>query len=392
MNNKLAHKLFTTCLIFTIVYASHAQYDYALASSNPFSLVTLDNYATPTLGDIDGDGDLDLFVGQVGSNTILFYRNTGTSQAPVYEAQTGQNNPLDTFSNNSGCVAPVLVDIDGDNDLDAFVGIWINVIKYYKNEGDTASPDFKWLQGADNPLVNVFTDDICSYASFVDIDGDQDFDAFITDGSGNIEFYENTGDQNTPVFLKDSLNNPLDHVSLTARAKIAFHDVNGDGLVDAVIGHDLPDPELLYYQNTGTQANAIFEEKAGTDNPFVNITGPTSVVPIFADIDDDGDDDLILGVLSAVQLYEATESTTAVNDLSDAGKVLFYPNPTKDILHIEGDGILSIQIISAQGSLIRHIETEDNVATIDLSNEAKGIYFVQLIALNGITTGKIILN
>ena len=39
--------------------------------------------ATPTLGDIDNDGDLDLFVGE-SSGTINFYENTGTPQSAEF--------------------------------------------------------------------------------------------------------------------------------------------------------------------------------------------------------------------------------------------------------------------------------------------------------------------
>ena len=39
--------------------------------------LTRGSNATPALADIDGDGDLDLFIGE-GSGTINFYRNVGT--------------------------------------------------------------------------------------------------------------------------------------------------------------------------------------------------------------------------------------------------------------------------------------------------------------------------
>ncbi|NYT26784.1 MAG: FG-GAP repeat protein [Candidatus Thiodubiliella endoseptemdiera] len=42
--------------------------------------------SSPTLADIDGDGDLDLVVGEY-YGTLKYYQNTGTTSNPAYEAK-----------------------------------------------------------------------------------------------------------------------------------------------------------------------------------------------------------------------------------------------------------------------------------------------------------------
>jgi hypothetical protein len=45
-------------------------------------------HAAPLVLDWDGDGKLDLLVGQFGEGKLRIYRNKGTSEKPEYEAHT----------------------------------------------------------------------------------------------------------------------------------------------------------------------------------------------------------------------------------------------------------------------------------------------------------------
>jgi len=381
----------TTALTFLLASSDiQAQNAYVLAADNPFSVVSLSHFAAPALGDIDADGDLDLFVGQYNSNVMLFYRNTGTEQVPEYEQQTGDDNPLDLYHSNSGCNSPVLVDIDADSDLDVFVGNWAYIIRYLSNEGDTMSPDFVFHYDDSNPLLQVMTEGICAFPAFFDVDNDMDLDVFVSDGDGNIEYYENTGSNTNPVFELDTVNNVLGGLALTARTKIAFEDINGDGLKDAVISQDTDEPELLYFANTGTLGNPVFEEKTGAENPFDGITGTEALVPVFADIDDDGDRDLILGTWLSVRLYKAVK-TSGTSGTSLDNKFSIYPNPASREFTIQGDGIRDIEVIDQQGSLIRHLNASGNKTNVQIGEESTGIFFVRLITDSGTAINKVML-
>ena len=45
------------------------------------------------LSTVDGDGNLDLVVGE--RDSLNYFKNTGTAQSPVYSAMTGSSNPFD---------------------------------------------------------------------------------------------------------------------------------------------------------------------------------------------------------------------------------------------------------------------------------------------------------
>jgi hypothetical protein len=97
---------------------------------NPVGITTSDTLSTPTFVNFDGDADMDMLVGTF-HNGMLYFANTGTSSAPVFTAQTGTNNPFAVIMNNG--VAPAFDDIDGDTDLDLFVGSGNSTITLYEN-------------------------------------------------------------------------------------------------------------------------------------------------------------------------------------------------------------------------------------------------------------------
>ncbi|MDH4070642.1 MAG: VCBS repeat-containing protein, partial [Ignavibacteria bacterium] len=70
----------------------------------------------PTFADIDADGDQDLFVGHFGGK-IEFHRNTGTAMTPVFERELWL---FDTLSIGS-YTGPAFMDMEGDGDLDLFI-------------------------------------------------------------------------------------------------------------------------------------------------------------------------------------------------------------------------------------------------------------------------------
>ena len=75
-----------------------------------------------------------------------------------------------------------------------------------------------------------------------------------------------------------------------------------------------------------------------------------------------------------------------VLDKTKNNKFNIYPNPTTGQITIEGKNIEQIEIYNLSGVLIQ----STNKKEINLSQEAKGIYFVKVTTANGVTTQKLI--
>lgn len=85
--------------------------------------------------------------------------------------------------------------------------------------------------------------------------------------------------------------------------------------------------------------------------------------------------------------------------ISPAGNTMpvsVAPNPSTAVFHFTTsaqDENRVIEIYSAQGMLVRRIEFEDETATVDLTNEASGIYFYRVMNdKTGLCAGRLIRN
>src|SRR5207253_1943124 len=102
-------------------------------------------------GDIDGDGDLDVLVGEA-DGTLDFFENTGSSTQPGFAPPVVDPFGLGGFSPyvlDFGFPSPAVVDLDGDGLLDAFVTAYYGSTYapyadhyWFANTGTTSTPAF----------------------------------------------------------------------------------------------------------------------------------------------------------------------------------------------------------------------------------------------------------
>jgi len=78
-----------------------------------------------------------------------------------------------------------------------------------------------------------------------------------------------------------------------------------------------------------------------------------------------------------------------VENIEAAMSFNLYPNPTTNIITIQLEnnnlGTKNIQVLSVIGKLVNNIQSNDSTIILDLSKEAKGIYFIQVSDNNGIS-------
>ncbi|MEA5576713.1 cadherin-like domain-containing protein, partial [Anabaena sp. UHCC 0451] len=311
--------------------------------TNPFGLTDVGGFATPTFADIDGDGDLDAFVGsQVGDT--LFYRNTGTATAPTFTQEA--TNPFG-LTDVQVRAKPTLADIDGDGDLDAFVGNIDGNIVFYRNTGTTAAPTF--TLEATNPFGLTDVGDFAA-PTLADIDHDGDLDAFVGNIDDNIVFYRNTGTAAAPTFTQEATNPfRLTNVGSEIFAAPTLADIDHDGDLDAFVGNR--DGNTLFFRNTGTATAPTFTLEA--TNPFGLTDVGLYAAPTFADIDHDGDLDAFVGnLVSSIVFFENTSATTLSNTTEDTAIIINAADLLTGFSDVEGDTISVVNLTADNGVLV----------------------------------------
>jgi hypothetical protein len=198
--------------------AANPEFVRRQGAENPFDGLTIPGFGTPLspeFVDIDGDGDLDMVANrpQASSSDGLFYfQNLGTDQSPVFASRTGAANPFDELFSSTfrtSTPSPFFVDYDGDNDPDLILSLqrslsFETIIAYYENTGNETSPSFVRSTGATNPFQGITLSGSNPKPFAFDFDEDGDMDLISSGGrrSSSFEYFENTGSQSSPSFVR----------------------------------------------------------------------------------------------------------------------------------------------------------------------------------------------
>ena len=273
----------------TLVSAGGGSDGFSQEFPNPLSGIDVVFRSSPAFADIDDDGDLDLLVagttytGSGGSVTgysaLYAYRNDNG----VYGAWIGSPFPV-LATNFPEAAVITLGDIDRDGDADLLIGANSGGLRVYRNDGGAG---FTLLSNAENPFLNIPLFPV-NYPSFqnltlADFDGDGDDDLTII--PGNLWLYENTPSGYSLVPGPYSGRTG----SLFPATGSTYLDIDGDSDVDFLVG--TAEGKLRVWRNDST----THVELTGSNNPFVDIDVGLDARPTAADVNGDGLVDLVIG-------------------------------------------------------------------------------------------------
>jgi FG-GAP-like repeat len=246
------------------------------------------NSAKADFGDVDGDGDLDALVaGVLGEDLLL---NDGSGFFTLANGQIPPPIVIPPQNRFDISADAKLVDIDGDGDLDALVS---NENPF--NPSPTGGDQNRiWM----NDGSGVFTDETAARLPSAndqtgamlpgDIDDDGDLDIVVLNRGQDFVLI-NDG---TAHFANETATRFP--VTTDSSRGGALADLDGDGDLDLVVGNSRNEP-VAQYRNNG---HGIFQAVAFGHVPFPDETDAGLVL---VDLDEDGDGDVYLPNAGAFQ-------------------------------------------------------------------------------------------
>ena len=252
-------------------------------------------HAAPFVCDFDGDGIMDLLVGQLKDGILWIYHNEGTNSQPKLEAGVKFKN-----GNMNGCVpggycigfGPNFVDINHDDHMDIISGSWPGEIFLFKGGPDYTFAAREMIKDKDGNIINIGGGIEKGPDGKIRVTGTAKFEK--TDEGSFVDYHG-----------KKIKCPPNKMVSVTGSAS-AVHvvDWDSDGDFDLIIG--TVHGEVYVVPNEGTQEYYAF----GKEKQIASVKRWAG--PFAADWDSDGDLDLLVGAKDgSVSLFENTGSATS---------------------------------------------------------------------------------
>ncbi|HIO59125.1 MAG TPA: T9SS type A sorting domain-containing protein [Flavobacteriales bacterium] len=348
--------------------------------------------------------------------SLLLFRNTGTTTHPVFDHQIQDTVDLATYGIESAF--PAMGDLDGDGDLDLIVGDELGLMHRFQNnagQGFMPSMQISELSIFDSEGITI---DIGQFAApqLIDINEDGLLDLVVGEKNGTLTLFLNCGDSSSPVWCKvvsDSFGDDWGNIHVTNILGI-------NGYSTPALFKDDEGIHVLVGNETGTvQAFGIattdFEvELLETNNEVIaagNGGDGFRAGAAFADLNGDTIVDCLIGIQNGgLRCYISGDSSTSdienhFNTFSNNTFNLF-PNPGTDVLnwefsvtnlhtsnlhsaHILVRNELGITVFTSPIHTLSSTITNGSISTLDW---ASGIYIVSIVENDNNGRGSLLRN
>lgn len=348
-------------------------------------MIDLGTGAAPTFWDYNGDGLLDILVGNTYTYVtpaiqgcyLSLYENQGTATQPVYRLVDSDFANMKQY--NLRRLVPTVADLDDDGDQDLLLGDQDGRLIYWENQGTATAPSFSTL------VANYSGIDVGQNASpqLVDVDRDGDFDLLIGERNGNTNYFENTGTATVPSFSSTATSETFGFIDAkvpgSTEGNSAPHLVELDGVYHLFMGNE--SGEIWHYTNIDNNIMGAFTRVYNDLNMIDE--GEESIVAV-ANINVDAELEFLIGNkrgglgLYTEHIVFSTDKLEDVVEVLDVG-----PNPFQDYIEIQLTEPINeeveLQIINSLGQVVIHKHTwlEQNLK-LETKNIAAGTYILSL--------------
>ena len=309
--------------------------ELVLADSDFLGLVAYQDFTfnfVPTFGDLDGDGDLDVLVGEEGGSLFFAENVSGVGQPMRFGAWEYPFAGIDVGNSS----APFIADINGDGYPDLLVGERNNGnINYFQHlepgsgrqfePNQALFPNVERFGGIDTRIPGF----INGFSAPLVIPSENGRLLLTGTDNGRLECYALPDSNFAQPF--EQLSEAWGGVYTGTRTKLSLGDINSDGLLELVIGN--------YRGGLGVFATDIKVNNVATNAP-----------------------------------NEPASSFLRI-----------FPNPTHDLLQLQTNASGTMELYDIQGGLQLRVTIDVGMQTIRLGALPPGTYLLRLVTREGPT-------
>ena len=323
--------------------------------------------------------------GSINSSLFLF-ENIGTNENPEFELIDEDYLSMQQFNPTSYGFRPAFGDLDGDGDQDILVGEAFGYLYYGENiAGPEALPEFAPL------VFQYMDIDVglSSAPAIADVNQDGLMDILVGERQGNINFFENTGAPENPQFIAD-INaggniNRLGEISTRAPGFLVGNSMPyvfyQQEKAYLILGGE--QGNLLLYASENKRLDgslSLINEQVGNERP-----GRSSSVAL-ADLDRDGYLEMAIGngrggmQLKNTPFLSGLTVSTRTQNFSNFSFELF-PNPAQNWVNIRAQQVpnnYSLEVRQLDGKIFQRQVIQQKQTQIPISHWPAGVYIIQL--------------
>lgn len=360
--------------------------------------------------DADGDMDMfvasngDFEITGGNKDRIYYYENTGTSKKPAFNLKS-----TDWLGLSNQSLADVILkfgDVDGDKDWDLLVGERRGRVRWYENTAGTGNPAAFQLR--DTNLVNstMASGESNAAACVFNYNNDTLPDLLVGYYNGLVHLYVNNGTVGQPNYTRAPgtawgmranewyRNDDDSGFVFYGNAVPDVIDFDNDGTYEVLVGTAFGTPRLYHVAGRSVYDSLIADKRwlwqfSVSDSIVPDFGG--LIVPANADLDGDSFPEIVFGNSRGGLILATTKTSTASTGIhKPVSRELhfnMFPNPANNELWIdrkEYQTAMRVTLVDVSGREVLNatLPKGDPTIRLDVSNVTQGIYWVQITGEN----------